>query len=152
MNNRDASPDEIVDFISREIVPWRKILKISKKFYTGNQVPELPLSWDHWWLCKHTTKNIRTDSSFPDSLFQLSNDVNTNTVYALLHIPPEKDRLCGLVVRVSSYKYKSPGFESQYYQIFWEAVGLERGPLNLVSTTEELLWRKSSGSALETRE
>jgi hypothetical protein len=28
-------------------------------------------------------------------------------------------------------------------------VGLERGPLSLVSTTEELLDRKSSGSGLE---
>jgi hypothetical protein len=34
----------------------------------------------------------------------------------------------------------------------WEVVGLERGPLSLVSTTEELLQRKSSGSGLETRE
>jgi hypothetical protein len=31
-------------------------------------------------------------------------------------------------------------------------VGLERRPLNLVSTIEELLGRKSSGSGLETRE
>jgi hypothetical protein len=31
-------------------------------------------------------------------------------------------------------------------------VGLERGPLSLVSTTEELLERKSSGSALENRD
>jgi hypothetical protein len=31
-------------------------------------------------------------------------------------------------------------------------VGLERGPLSLVSTTEELLERKSSGSGLESRE
>jgi hypothetical protein len=31
-------------------------------------------------------------------------------------------------------------------------VGLERGPLSLVSTTEELLERKSSGSCLENRE
>jgi hypothetical protein len=31
-------------------------------------------------------------------------------------------------------------------------VGLERGPLSLVSTTEELLGRKRSGSGLETRE
>jgi hypothetical protein len=30
-------------------------------------------------------------------------------------------------------------------------VGLERGPLSLVSTTEELLGRKSSGSGLEIR-
>jgi hypothetical protein len=31
-------------------------------------------------------------------------------------------------------------------------VGLERGPLSLVSTNEELLGRKSSGSGLENRE
>jgi hypothetical protein len=31
-------------------------------------------------------------------------------------------------------------------------VGLERGPLSLVSTTEELLERKRSGSGLENRE
>jgi hypothetical protein len=31
-------------------------------------------------------------------------------------------------------------------------VGLERGPLSLVSTTEQLLQRKSSGSGLEIRE
>jgi hypothetical protein len=31
-------------------------------------------------------------------------------------------------------------------------VGLERGPLNLVSTTEELLERKSSGSGTENRD
>jgi hypothetical protein len=31
-------------------------------------------------------------------------------------------------------------------------VGLERGPLNFVSTVEELLGRKSNGSGLEIRE
>jgi hypothetical protein len=31
-------------------------------------------------------------------------------------------------------------------------VGLKRGPLSLVSTIEELLERKSSGSGLESRE
>jgi hypothetical protein len=30
-------------------------------------------------------------------------------------------------------------------------VGLERGPLSIVSTTEELLERKNSGSGLETK-
>jgi hypothetical protein len=33
-------------------------------------------------------------------------------------------------------------FDSRHYQIFWEAVSLERGPPSLVSTTEELLGRK----------
>jgi hypothetical protein len=40
-------------------------------------------------------------------------------------------------------------FSSRRYQIFWEVVGLERGPLSLVSTIEELLGRKSSGSGIE---
>jgi hypothetical protein len=44
------------------------------------------------------------------------------------------------------------GFNSRRYQIFWEVVGLERGPLSLVSTTEELLGRTSSGSGLENRD
>jgi hypothetical protein len=30
------------------------------------------------------------------------------------------------------------GFDSRRYKIFWEVVGLERGPLSLVSETEEI--------------
>jgi len=30
----------------------------------------------------------------------------------------DMDRLCGLVVRVSGYRYRGPGFESRGYQIF----------------------------------
>jgi hypothetical protein len=42
------------------------------------------------------------------------------------------DRLCGLVVRVLGYRFGGPG----------SIPGLERGPLNLANTTEELLDRK----------
>jgi hypothetical protein len=42
----------------------------------------------------------------------------------------------------------SSGFDSRRYQIFWEVVGLELGLLSLVSTTEELLGRKSRGSGI----
>jgi hypothetical protein len=41
--------------------------------------------------------------------------------------------------------------DSRRYQIFW-LVGLERGPLSIVSTIDELLERKSSGSDVENRE
>jgi hypothetical protein len=47
---------------------------------------------------------------------------------------------------------RRPGFNSRRYRIFWQTVGLERSPLSLVSTTEELLDRKCSGSGLESRE
>jgi hypothetical protein len=66
-----------------------------------------------------------------------------------LHIlsPPEYKKCCG-VVRVPGYRSRDPGFDSQWYQIFWAVVGLERGPLSLVSTTDEPLG-SSSGSGLE---
>jgi hypothetical protein len=61
-------------------------------------------------------------------------------------------RLCGLVVTVTGYRSRGLGSDSRCYQIFWQVVGLERGPLSLLSTIEELLGRNSSGSGLETRE
>jgi hypothetical protein len=60
------------------------------------------------------------------------------------------DRLCGLVVRVVGYRSGGPG--SIPGTTIKKVVGLERGPLSLVSTTEELLDIKSSGSCLENRE
>jgi hypothetical protein len=53
------------------------------------------------------------------------------------------------VVRVLDYRSRGPGFDSQALQ---KIMGLERSPLSLVSTTEELLDKKSSGSCLENRE
>jgi hypothetical protein len=50
-----------------------------------------------------------------------------------------KDRLCGLVVRVLGYRSGGPGSIPGTTR---KVVGLERGPLSLVSTTEELLDRK----------
>jgi hypothetical protein len=43
------------------------------------------------------------------------------------------------------------GFDSRFYQIFEEVVGLERGPLGILSTIEELLGRNSRGSRLKIR-
>jgi hypothetical protein len=41
--------------------------------------------------------------------------------------------------RVPGYRSRGPGVESRRYQIVWEVVGLERGPLSLVRIIEELL-------------
>jgi hypothetical protein len=50
------------------------------------------------------------------------------------------DRLCGLVVRVLGYRSGGPGSIPGTNRK--KVVGLERGPLSLVSTSEELLDRK----------
>jgi hypothetical protein len=48
-----------------------------------------------------------------------------------------------LEARVPGYRSRGPGFDSRLYRIFWQAVGLKRGPLSLVRITEELYeWRK----------
>jgi hypothetical protein len=62
-----------------------------------------------------------------------------------------EDHICGLVVRVPGYRSGGPGFDSRALQERKRVVGLERDPLSLVSTTEELLGN-SSGSGLESRE
>jgi hypothetical protein len=48
------------------------------------------------------------------------------------------DRLCGLAIGVVGYRSGGPGSIPGIKKI----VGLERGPLSLVSTIEELLERK----------
>jgi hypothetical protein len=57
------------------------------------------------------------------------------TLYSIL------DRLSGLVVRVLGYRSGGPGSIPGTTRKK-KVVGLERGPLGLVSTTEELLDRK----------
>jgi hypothetical protein len=57
-----------------------------------------------------------------------------------------------ILVRVPGYRSRGLGFNSRRYYIFWAVVALERGPLSLVSTVEELLGGKSSGFGPETRE
>jgi hypothetical protein len=107
----------------------------------------------------------------------VSCEVWTDFIYVM---QKKVDRLCGLVVRVPGYRtemycflwgtnwiyicyveesrpplwlqIQRSGFDSRSYQIFWEVVGLERGILSLVSTIEELLGRKNSGTGLESRD
>jgi len=38
--------------------------------------------------------------------------------FDLVHVLCDSDRLCGLVVRVSGYSYRGPGFDPRRYQIF----------------------------------
>jgi hypothetical protein len=70
---------------------------------------------------------------------------------ALLVVCSNSGRLCGLVVRVLGYRSRGPGFDSRRYQIFYEVVGLDRGPLSLVRITDDILEWKSSGSGVQNR-
>jgi hypothetical protein len=56
-----------------------------------------------------------------------------------------RDRLCGLVVRVLGYRSGGPGSIPGTTKKK-KVVGLERGPLSFMSTTEELLDRKVAAS------
>jgi hypothetical protein len=58
------------------------------------------------------------------------------------NLPTKRDRLCGLVVRVLGYRSGGPGSIPGTNTKKKILVGLERGALSLVSTTEELLDRK----------
>jgi hypothetical protein len=63
-------------------------------------------------------------------------------IYCLFICYCKCDRLCGLVVRILGYR--SGGQGSIPGTTKKKVVGLERGPLSLVSTTEELLNRKAA--------
>jgi len=39
-------------------------------------------------------------------------------LYYFVNVELHFDRLCGLVVRVSGYRYRGPGFDPRRYQIF----------------------------------
>jgi hypothetical protein len=55
-------------------------------------------------------------------------------------------------VTLSGYRSRGLGSIPDATRFLWEVLGLERGPLSLVSIIEKLLERKSSGSGLESRE
>ena len=85
----------------------------------------------HFYMCFLTIIYTRKCLSFLGGLLSLSQFIVS--IYSL------KDRLCGLVVSVSGYRCRGLGFDSRRYQIFLVVVGLERGPLSLVRSVEELL-------------
>jgi hypothetical protein len=58
-------------------------------------------------------------------------------------------RLCCLVVRLPGCRPRGPGFYSWRCQIFWVAVGLERGPPSPCVDKWGATWKKSSGSSLQ---
>jgi hypothetical protein len=82
--------------------------------------------YDACWI----TNAIETHSEYAKHSFSMATVVR-QTCLNITSIHTIYDRLCGLMVRVSGYRYRGPRFDSRRFQIFW-VVGLERGPLSLV--------------------
>jgi hypothetical protein len=76
-------------------------------------------------------------------------EVRTEFIYVM---KKKVDRLCGLVVRVPGYISKCPGSSPGATRFSHRSSRSGTDPLSLVSTTEELLGRKSSSFGLENRE
>ena len=93
--------------------------------------------------CRWPTRCNHSTSILPNTLQPQQTFCTTQTAitihFTFNHLQYKYDRLCGLVVRVSGYRYRGFGFDSRRYQIFWVVVGLERGPLSFVRSIEELL-------------
>jgi hypothetical protein len=132
---------------------WGSILGMGQRFfeYLGStqsacqSVPEVFPTWINWPACE--SRHLL--------LFRFQNQECLElhlhyTVRALLNTG--KSAYTGLYGDIRPRLWSSgqsswlqiqrSGFDSRLYQIFWEVVGLERGPLSLLSTTEELLDRK----------
>jgi hypothetical protein len=104
------------------------------------------------WTNRLSQNNVESDlicrCKRKDFVERVPKGMSQNITCINTCMPEITDRVCGLVVRVPGYRSRGPGS----IKFFWLLVGLERGPLSLVSTTKELLGRNSSGSGLESRE
>jgi hypothetical protein len=100
-------------------------------------------------LLPHHTGTVRSPSYRNSDLYNLWSSLmwEINKFFRQLFLPPLWSS-----GQSSWLQIQRSGFHSRPYQLFWEVVGLKRSLLSLVSTIEELLGRKSSGSSLESRE
>jgi len=119
---------------------WGLNHKALKKIYLGGILPLLLYGVPVWYkamtLKSYKDKIIRVQRIIKIKIpkaYRTSNEtlsVLTGTtpiaikieemakLYQLTKGSANKDRLCGLVVRVSGYRYRGPGFDPRRYQIF----------------------------------
>jgi hypothetical protein len=155
----------------RQWLLWRRHSSMDRAFYCAESECVMLLSrinyyyylieiqmvfFTRWQWCNNNTqhKNTRITQNNTPCTYKTAHEA-TQTITVTLHttkaIPITGPPLWSSG-QSSWLQIQSSGFNSRHYQIFWEVVGLERGPHILVNTIEELLGRKSSGSCLEHRE
>jgi hypothetical protein len=112
------------------------------------------------WVCIHGFNCLSNSTETASVVSRKSSWLQNGCVLCFLwgrnwiytcYVEERRPPLCSSG-QTSWLQIQRSGFDFRRYQIFWEVVGLERGSLSLVSTTEELLGRKSSGSGLKIRE
>ena len=70
-------------------------------------------------LFPHTKTRKKFISEYTHKQFsKYSPHYRLNSILEFSSVCTFKDRLCGLVVRVSGYRYRGPGFDPRRYQIF----------------------------------
>jgi hypothetical protein len=126
------------------------------------------IRWGEWMFFNLPNPSV---GSWALGFIQLTDNVfggvKSGRCIGLTSLPPSVSRLsrqCGILNISQPYRppwtvpgiallyFTRSGYDSRRYQFFWDVVGLKRGPLSLVSTTEELLERKNSSCGLENRE
>jgi hypothetical protein len=136
--------------------PLLNVLRNTQLFWACHSTLPCVQGNEDFWCCRRTrilTHILGTDWRLSSKTFwktTLMPSASWYNAWNPTHLG-HFSTLCGLVVRVPGYRSWGPGLDSRRYQIFWEVVGLERGPLSLVRIIEELLEWKSSGSGLGNR-
>jgi hypothetical protein len=105
----------------------------------------------HFLKCTGITTTVYIKSKYLNNRFTFLLTFKTASYYDCTNT--STDRLCGLVVRVLGYKSGGPGLipdTTRFSEEKKTVLGLERGPLSLVSTTEELLDRKVAAPVKKT--
>jgi hypothetical protein len=133
----------------------RGFLRVSSVFPYQSELQLCPTSIYHRPQRRAVTlpwQHIAISSSFSSELPSLAWNLLGYNIRTLV-LSAKKQRPPLWPYGPSSWlQIQRPGFDSRRYHIFWEVVGLEQGSLSFVSSIEELLGRKSSGSGLESRE
>jgi hypothetical protein len=113
--------------------------------FTTNSSPTIP--------CRPTSSALSASSIFitRNRLYDISGRYLCNYVIKIWLSMFKTVPLLWSSSPSSWLQIQRPEFHSQRYQIIW-VVGLERGLLSLMNTTEELLERKNSGSGLQNRD
>jgi hypothetical protein len=132
---------------TNSIIFWNVTLRssVDNHLYSSETVVHLYQTARHYITEDNALQNAYKHNISQGSIMNSYHINFCNTTFIIFVL---NDRLCGLVVRVSGYRTKDPGFDSRPYQIFWEVGGLKWGPLkpredNRGATWMKQLWLRS---------